>query len=40
LWERWARIDVGLDAHAAKRSNATPVVVFEPRDEAHDPVGQ
>ena len=40
LWERWARIDVGLDAYAAKRSNATPVVVFEPRDEAHDPVGQ
>ena len=29
LWQRWAEIDVGLDAYAAKRSTVTPVVVFE-----------
>jgi deazaflavin-dependent oxidoreductase (nitroreductase family) len=31
LWQRWAEIDVGLDAYAAARSVETPVVVFEPR---------
>jgi|SRR6056297_1263281 len=31
LWRRWAGIDAGLDAYAASRSAATPVVVFEPR---------
>jgi deazaflavin-dependent oxidoreductase (nitroreductase family) len=31
LWQRWAEIDEGLDAYAAARSAATPVVVLEPR---------
>jgi len=31
LWRRWAEIDVGLDAIAARRSTETPVVVLEPR---------
>ena len=31
LWQRWAEIDVGLDAYANRRSIETPVVVFEPR---------
>lgn len=31
LWQRWAEIDVGIDAYAARRSVETPVVVFEPR---------
>jgi F420H(2)-dependent quinone reductase len=31
LWERWAEIDVGLDAYAAGHSIETPVVVLEPR---------
>lgn len=31
LWTRWADIDEGLDAYAASRSAATPVVVLEPR---------
>ena len=30
LWQRWAEIDVGLDAYAGGRSTETPVVVFEP----------
>lgn len=30
LWERWAEVDVGLDAYAARRSIETPVVVLEP----------
>jgi hypothetical protein len=34
LWQRWAAVDAGLDAYAARRSNDTPVVVFEPRPEA------
>jgi deazaflavin-dependent oxidoreductase (nitroreductase family) len=32
LWQRWAEVDVGLDAYAARRSTVTPVVVLEPRD--------
>ena len=32
LWQRWAEIDVGLDAYAESRSVETPVVVFEPRE--------
>lgn len=31
LWQRWAEIDVGLDAYALRRSTETPVVVLEPR---------
>lgn len=31
LWKRWGEIDDGLDAYAAGRAAATPVVVFEPR---------
>jgi F420H(2)-dependent quinone reductase len=31
LWQRWAEIDVGLDAYAGRRSTETPVVVLEPR---------
>lgn len=31
LWRRWAEIDTGLDAYAAGRSVATPVVVLEPQ---------
>jgi deazaflavin-dependent oxidoreductase (nitroreductase family) len=31
LWQRWAEIDVGLDAYAATRSVDAPVVVLEPR---------
>ena len=34
LWQRWAEIDVGLDAYADQRSTETPVIVFEPRDES------
>jgi deazaflavin-dependent oxidoreductase (nitroreductase family) len=33
LWQRWAAVDVDLDRYAALRTNDTPVVVFEPRDE-------
>jgi len=31
LWQRWAEVDVGLDAYAARRSVETPVIVLEPR---------
>lgn len=31
LWQRWAEIDVDLDAYANSRSAVTPVVVLEPR---------
>jgi F420H(2)-dependent quinone reductase len=31
LWQRWKRIDGGLDAYAASRATPTPVVVLEPR---------
>lgn len=31
LWQRWAQIDVGIDAFAARRTVETPVVVLEPR---------
>jgi F420H(2)-dependent quinone reductase len=31
LWQRWRDIDPHLDAHAARRSTETPVVVLEPR---------
>jgi F420H(2)-dependent quinone reductase len=34
LWQRWASVDTDLDAYAARRAVDTPVVVFEPRDEA------
>ena len=37
LWQRWAEIDDGLDAFANRRWTRTPVVVFEPRDEAQIP---
>ena len=33
LWQRWAEIDVGLDAYASGRSATTPMVVLEPCDE-------
>jgi F420H(2)-dependent quinone reductase len=33
LWQRWAEIDVGLDAYASGRSSTSPVVVLEPRGE-------
>jgi F420H(2)-dependent quinone reductase len=32
LWDRWAEIDVGLDALAQQRSAETPVVVLERRE--------
>jgi F420H(2)-dependent quinone reductase len=31
LWARWREIDKNLDAHAARRSMETAVVVLEPR---------
>jgi F420H(2)-dependent quinone reductase len=34
LWQRWAEIDVGLDAYAARRSTETPVIILEPRDRS------
>lgn len=34
LWTRWAEVDDGLDAYAASRSVATPVVAFEPYETA------
>jgi deazaflavin-dependent oxidoreductase (nitroreductase family) len=37
LWQRWAEIDVGLDAYANSRWTTTPVVVLEPRDEPRNP---
>ncbi|HEX2893237.1 MAG TPA: nitroreductase/quinone reductase family protein [Marmoricola sp.] len=33
LWSRWAAIDKGLEAYAARRPGETAVVVFEPRSE-------
>lgn len=33
LWQRWAEIDVGIDAYAAHRSVDTPVIVLEPAEE-------
>jgi deazaflavin-dependent oxidoreductase (nitroreductase family) len=33
LWARWGEIDTNLDAYAARRSDPTAVVVFEPRRE-------
>lgn len=36
LWRRWSEVDEGLDALAASRSFDTPVVTFEPQDEAAD----
>jgi deazaflavin-dependent oxidoreductase (nitroreductase family) len=30
LWARWAEIDKGLDAYAARRSSETAVVILEP----------
>ena len=32
LWQRWDKLDVGLDAYAAQRSVEVPVVVLEPRE--------
>ena len=32
LWSRWADVDQGLDAYAARRPRETAVVVLEPRD--------
>lgn len=34
LWRQWAAIDHDLDAYAAPRSVATPVIVFEPYEPA------
>lgn len=34
LWQRWAVVDKDLDQYAAMRTNDTPIVVFEPRDDA------
>jgi len=31
LWQRWVAVDPELDAHAARRSTDTPVIVLEPR---------
>jgi deazaflavin-dependent oxidoreductase (nitroreductase family) len=31
LWARWAEVDKGLDAFAARRSRETAVVILEPR---------
>jgi F420H(2)-dependent quinone reductase len=31
LWSRWREIEKNLDAHAARRSTETAVVVLEPR---------
>jgi deazaflavin-dependent oxidoreductase (nitroreductase family) len=39
LWQRWAEIDVGLDAYANSRSATTPVVVLEPRDQSPNDTG-
>jgi deazaflavin-dependent oxidoreductase (nitroreductase family) len=33
LWAKWAAVEDGLDAYAAKRSRETPVVILEPRPE-------
>jgi deazaflavin-dependent oxidoreductase (nitroreductase family) len=33
LWKLWQTIHPELDGYAVQRSNETPVVVFEPRDE-------
>ncbi len=30
LWARWAEVDKGLDAYAARRSKETAVVILEP----------
>jgi F420H(2)-dependent quinone reductase len=32
LWQRWASVDLDLDAYAGRRSTDTPVVILEPRD--------
>jgi F420H(2)-dependent quinone reductase len=32
LWQRWAEIDVGIDAYAERRTVETPVIVLEPRE--------
>jgi len=39
LWQRWATIDVGLDAYASGRSVTTPVVVLEPRAALRNGIG-
>ena len=39
LWQRWAEIDVGLDAYANSRSTITPVVVLEPHDDPPNGTG-
>lgn len=39
LWQRWASVDQGLDALAARRSVKTPIVVLEPRHAAHSTAG-
>ncbi len=38
LWRRWADVDEGLDAYAASRVATTPVVVFDARAAATDPI--
>jgi deazaflavin-dependent oxidoreductase (nitroreductase family) len=40
LWQRWAEIDIGLDAYADSRSTTTPVVVLEPRNALGDNLGR
>lgn len=39
LWQRWAAIDVDLDAHAGGGTTATAVVVLEPGRERRDGTG-
>jgi len=37
LWPRWREADKNFDAHAARRSSETTVVVLEPRSEGDSP---
>lgn len=40
LWARWAHYDKDLDQFAAMRSRQTAVVIFEPRDDTGQEVGE
>lgn len=33
LWQRWVAVDPTFEAHAARRSTDTPMIVLEPQDE-------
>ncbi|WP_327043132.1 nitroreductase family deazaflavin-dependent oxidoreductase [Micromonospora ureilytica] len=37
LWPRWSEADKNFDAHAARRSSETTVVVLEPRSDGDSP---